>query len=104
MIRYDDPVTARRYFRSDDRVFQMNSQWYFAAREGDQGPFRSHDAANREVVTYAAAMRDLRDFQQSRTSRRMRQDAVRKATAGGAMAPARSVLADAALDQLKVLA
>jgi hypothetical protein len=39
----------RPYFRSRERLFTLNGQWYFSAREGDCGPFHSRKQALIEV-------------------------------------------------------
>jgi hypothetical protein len=44
----------------------MNGAWYFAAREGDQGPFASETVAQQEVSRYLVEKRDLAGFQESR--------------------------------------
>ena len=31
----------KNYFRSEDRIFRANDRWWFATREGDQGPHES---------------------------------------------------------------
>ncbi|HEX7034372.1 MAG TPA: DUF6316 family protein [Pseudomonadales bacterium] len=55
-MRKDDPShLKKRFFRSNDRFFQINGQWYFSAREGDIGPFRSREQAKREAQAYIAA-------------------------------------------------
>src|SRR5690606_795669 len=55
-MRKDDPSDLRkRFFRSNDRFFQVNGQWYFSAREGDIGPFRSREQAKREAQAYVTA-------------------------------------------------
>src|SRR3954453_22009433 len=38
IMRRREDREDRTYFRSE-RVFTMNGQWYFSAREGDCGPF-----------------------------------------------------------------
>lgn len=55
-MRKDDPSTLKkRFFRSNDRFFQINGQWYFSAREGDIGPFRNREQAKREAQAYVTA-------------------------------------------------
>jgi hypothetical protein len=55
-MRKSDPISQKkRFFRTDDRFFQANGQWYFAAREGDIGPFRSREQARREAAAYIKA-------------------------------------------------
>ncbi len=54
--RKSDPSSAKkRFFRAGDRFFQVNGQWFFAAREGDIGPFRNHEQAKREAEAYIKA-------------------------------------------------
>lgn len=55
MRKTDSINQKRRFFRSNDRIFQANGQWYFAAREGDIGPFRTRDQARREAQAYIKA-------------------------------------------------
>jgi hypothetical protein len=55
-MRKNDPIhQKKRFFRSNDRFFQINGQWYFSAREGDIGPFRSREQARLEANAYIAA-------------------------------------------------
>lgn len=66
MRRTDPQHTSRRFFRTQERVFAMNGQWYFTAREGDVGPFRTRERALEEVTRYARERQDLEQFQNSR--------------------------------------
>jgi hypothetical protein len=55
-MRKNDPISQKkRFFRANDRFFQANGQWYFAAREGDIGPFRTRVQAHREALAYIKA-------------------------------------------------
>lgn len=57
-MRKNDPDDLKKqFFRTMDRFFQANGQWYFSAREGDIGPFRSRQQALREAQAYIAARR-----------------------------------------------
>lgn len=47
------------YFRSRDRVFCMNGEWFFQTRENDHGPYRSRDEAEIELARYAKEMNYL---------------------------------------------
>jgi len=54
--RKNDPSSVKkRFFRAGDRFFQVNGQWFFAAREGDIGPFRNREQARREAEAYINA-------------------------------------------------
>jgi hypothetical protein len=62
-MRRTDPEGTRRYFRTEDRIFLLNGQWFFAAREGDVGPFESREAAMREGTRHVRERIDLERFQ-----------------------------------------
>ena len=55
----------KTYFRSE-RLFCMNGQWYFCAREGDHGPYASRDAAERALKRFVNDKVELDGFQKSR--------------------------------------
>ncbi len=38
-------------FRSG-RMFSIGTEWYFATREGDRGPFQSREEAEAELALY----------------------------------------------------
>ena len=66
-MRHDDPQ-KKRYYRSSERVFRMNEVWFFATREGDQGPYVSQNEAEREVSRYILEKTELESFQNQRTA------------------------------------
>jgi len=55
----------KTYFRSE-RVFAMNGQWYFGAREGDCGPFRTQEIARAALARFINEKVELAAFQKSR--------------------------------------
>lgn len=65
-MRSTDADKSRHFFRSQERLFCFNGQWYFATREGDCGPFPSKDIARSEVARYISERSALRGFQDSR--------------------------------------
>ena len=67
IMRNTDADQSRHFFRSQERLFCFNSQWYFATREGDCGPFPTKDIARTEVSRYINERAALRGFQDSRT-------------------------------------
>ena len=69
MRRTDSKASNKRYFRTQERVFSMNGQWYFTAREGDIGPFRTRESALSEVARSARERQDLDSFQKARQQR-----------------------------------
>ena len=69
MRRTDPENTNKRYFRTQERVFSMNGQWYFTTREGDVGPFRTREVALSEVARFVREREDLDSFQKARLSR-----------------------------------
>jgi hypothetical protein len=74
-MRQGDTDSTRVYFRSSTRVFNLNGSWYFATREGDQGPFVTRDRAEVEALRYTSERETLYGFQASRDAG----DAVRRA-------------------------
>jgi hypothetical protein len=55
----------KTYFRSE-RIFSMNGNWYFATREGEQGPFASRNRAEAGLRRHLSELEQLEAFQQSR--------------------------------------
>ena len=53
-VRKSD-APAKRFFRSESRVFRMNEAWWFGSREGDQGPFNTEALALKELARYMDA-------------------------------------------------
>lgn len=65
-MRSTDADNDRHFFRSQERLFCFNGQWYFATREGDCGPFPSKEIARQEVSRYISERAALSGFQDSR--------------------------------------
>ena len=60
-MRQSDGVDhKKRYFRAAERFFQADGRWYFAAREGDQGRYRSRENAEREAYAFIQSPPALR--------------------------------------------
>lgn len=55
----------KTYFRSD-RLFCSNGQWFFATREGEQGPFGSRDLARAALERFIGEKQGLHEFQSKR--------------------------------------
>ncbi len=53
-MRKSDEQAKRRYFRSDERFFRVDSQWFFTTREGDEGPFATREQAQAQLRHYLA--------------------------------------------------
>ncbi len=75
MTRHDDTDKDKRYFRAPERLFVINDDWYFSAREGDQGPYRNEADALVELGRFIAARTELGQFQASRERWRIQKDA-----------------------------
>lgn len=60
-MRKEDPANYNPAFRAPDRYFQIDGRWYFAAREGDIGPFRTRAQAEREAAFYTQARQAKRE-------------------------------------------
>jgi hypothetical protein len=65
MMRRREDHEEKTYFRSD-RLFSMNGQWYFSAREGDCGPYASREAARIALARFVNEKIELDAFQKSR--------------------------------------
>jgi hypothetical protein len=57
-MRIDDQKDGT-HFRSGDRVFCMNGEWFFQTREDDHGPYPSREEAKIELGRYAQEMNYL---------------------------------------------
>ena len=44
------------HFRSKDRVFCMNGEWFFETREDDHGPYATREAAEADLSRYIDEM------------------------------------------------
>ena len=92
MRRTDPKNTTRSYFRSGERIFALNGQWFYATREGDVGPFSSRTEALAEVDRFLKERRDLEHFQLLRDTRTERADGnSNTASAAGAAGAGRRV-------------
>ena len=49
-------TTRKKYFRSRERLFRYQGQWYFQTREGDRGPFNTREEAKLELERFADTM------------------------------------------------
>ena len=56
----NDDIEVKAYFRSSERLFRVNSDWYFSTREGDQGPFESEREAAYELRLFIEEQVSLR--------------------------------------------
>lgn len=52
-MRKDDPAKST-FFRSSNRVFSQNGEWFYQTREGDQGPFATREAAAADLDRYVS--------------------------------------------------
>ncbi len=64
-MRKTDTIRKPR-FRSSDRFFCQDGQWYFETREGnDQGPFESRREAEFQLERYITSMKILDESSRS---------------------------------------
>lgn len=47
---------GKTFFRSNERVFCLNGNWYFQTREHDHGPYVSEISARQELNRYVQEM------------------------------------------------
>ena len=62
-MRKSDGMNNLRYYRSGDRCFRINEEWWVGTREGDQGPYPSREHAERELTRYTQMMAALEDHE-----------------------------------------
>ena len=68
-MRRSDPVDiTRSYFRSENRTFVLNGEWFFTTREGEFGPYRSKKRVDDEVKCFIEANDQLNTFTESRAA------------------------------------
>ena len=67
-MRRREDEDDKTYFRSD-RIYSMNGQWYFGAREGDCGPFPSREGAVAALAQFVNEVVELGSFQKSRETK-----------------------------------
>ena len=60
MRKSDDK--ERTYFRSDERFFRVDAQWFYTTRGGNEGPFPSQEAAARHLKAFI----DLQSLKQKK--------------------------------------
>ena len=44
------------YFRSPERLFIYEGQWYFQAREGDRGPYDTREVAEQRLARFVETL------------------------------------------------
>ena len=47
-----DAPELRPPFRAPDRLFSVGSQWFFTAREGDNGPYETREYAEAALAHF----------------------------------------------------
>jgi len=55
-MRKHDPE-QKTFFRSEERIFQVNGAWWFSIREGESGPYPSRDAARDALTQFILDLR-----------------------------------------------
>ena len=63
--RDDDPDQNVRYFRSE-RLYRINGEYFFAAREGEMGPYPTESATHKAIDSYCTEMAELAHWQKLR--------------------------------------
>ena len=62
MARHDDGEDANVHFQMD-RFVQMNGQWFYTTREGEEkGPFDSKADAEGDLIAYIRYMDQMEGF------------------------------------------
>lgn len=60
--RKTDGADTKRFFKMD-RFYQMNTQWFYMTREGEErGPFDSKRDAEGDLIDYIRQLAQLESF------------------------------------------
>ncbi len=52
-------ASDKLYYRSKQRMFCVNGEWFYQTREGNRGPFASRVDAERDAGQYQHEMSDI---------------------------------------------
>ena len=61
MRKSDKNQKAIRHYRSSERFFRQDDQWFFQTREGARGPFKTREAAEQELGRFVDTMEFLEE-------------------------------------------
>ncbi|MFB3107629.1 MAG: DUF6316 family protein [Pseudomonadales bacterium] len=61
MRKSDKNQKAIRHYRSSERFFRQDGQWFFQTREGARGPFKTREAAKQELGRFVDTMEFLEE-------------------------------------------
>ena len=56
MRKSDKNKKTTGHYRSPERFFQQEDQWFFQTREGARGPFKTRQIAERELARFTDTM------------------------------------------------
>lgn len=48
-----------RHFRTGSRIFSADGKWWFSTREGERGPYKAREDAERELNRFISQQVDL---------------------------------------------
>ena len=61
MRKSDKNKKAKAHFRSSERFFREDGEWFFQTREGARGPFRTREIAEQELRRFTDTMEFVED-------------------------------------------
>lgn len=68
-MRDTDTDSKVRPFRTRNRYFCQDGQWWFSTREGEEGPFVSREAAEHGMQRYVDSAAEMKKLQQDKVVR-----------------------------------
>ena len=68
-MRESDEKPSASHFRATERFFRENGQWYFSTREGEEGPFRTREAAEAAMQRYVKSIQAAANFKKEQTEK-----------------------------------
>ena len=64
VMRECDDQSNLRHFRTAERYFCQNGQWWYSTREGEEGPFPSREAAEFAMQRYVDSVNAMRGYKE----------------------------------------
>ena len=68
-MRETDEQSSVSHFRAVERYFCENGQWYFSTREGEEGPFRTREAAEAAMQRYVNSIQAAANYKKEQAEK-----------------------------------
>lgn len=67
-MRENDENSSVRHFRTANRFFCQDGQWWFSTREGEEGPFNSREHAEEGMQRYVDSVRVMANLKAEKSA------------------------------------